>query len=558
MHPSFPLALRACLARFLRKEDGNIAMFSVILFSLMVMVGGLAVDLMRVEQKRTALQQTLDRCVLAAAAIRQTLDPEEVCRDYVEKAGFTEYLQDVSVTEVDGERVVSVTALAQQDNIFAPLIGHETFPAPAAASAVQSVTDIEIVLVLDVSGSMNGAKITNLKVAASDFIDTVTANNQDNRVSIALVPYNAQVNMPDYLMEKFNAVGPVTVANANCLEFTPGMFSVPGISTTAPIPRAIYADTATGTAGGNTYTAYGATGNAGGNNAFQFCNPRNGNAATGALTQNVIFPPSSDANALKARIDALYAAGNTSITLGMKWGLNLVDPGMQPVISDLITEGHVPAVFSGRPRAYDAEDTLKVIVLMTDGEHVTHRITAPAFRGETPDSGIYRGTDGNYSIRHVTGRPTAAGSNEYWVPHRNEWRAGPWTGDVANTGAAVQQSWVGVWQNQRMSWVAWQLYARALGTDATRNAIFNAKMADFTDTYSPVSDMNSSLQQSCSLARDNNVIVYGIAFEAPANGQTQIRNCSSTIAQYYEANGLDISTAFSAIAAQISQLRLTQ
>jgi hypothetical protein len=54
------------------------------------------------------------------------------------------------------------------------------------------------------------------------------------------------------------------------------------------------------------------------------------------------------------------------------------------------------------------------------------------------------------------------------------------------------------------------------------------------------------------------VIVYGIAFEAPTNGQTQIRNCSSSISHYYAPIGGEIGTAFDSIAAQISQLRLTQ
>jgi hypothetical protein len=54
------------------------------------------------------------------------------------------------------------------------------------------------------------------------------------------------------------------------------------------------------------------------------------------------------------------------------------------------------------------------------------------------------------------------------------------------------------------------------------------------------------------------VIVYGIAFEAPANGQTQIAACASGAANYFDANGIQISTAFAAIANNISQLRLTQ
>jgi Putative Flp pilus-assembly TadE/G-like/von Willebrand factor type A domain len=554
-------ALRAAKT-FCTREDGNIATFSIMLFSLMVMCGGLAVDLMRVESTRTSLQQTLDRCTLASAALRQTLDPEAVCRDYVAKAGLSSFLQNVTVTgsAADGSRRVQARAMGQQNNIFAPMIGLNTFPVPAASMAMQSVTNIEIVLVLDVSGSMSGEKIANLKTAAAAFVDTVTANNQDERVSIAIVPYNAQVNMPDYLISKYNAVGPVTAANANCLEIPGPMFASPGISTTAAIRRAVYADTAYGTTGGDTYTAFDATGNGGADNAFQFCNPRNGDAQTGALTENLIFMPSSDAVALKARINALYAGGNTSIALGMKWGLNLIDPGTRPVFQSLITEGHITNVFSGRPYDYGNPNAMKVIVLMTDGEHVSHRIIAPDYRGATVGTEVWRGTDGNYSIRHLAGRPSSAGSNEFWVPHRSEWRAGPWTGNTANTGTPTRLTWPEVWQNQRTSWVAWQFYARALGTDDdTRLNIYDATMSDFTDTYASVNAMNNRLQQSCNLARNNGVVVYGIAFEAPENGRNQIRNCSTTISQYFEAAGPDeIATAFAGIAAQISQLRLTQ
>ena len=69
------------------------------------------------------------------------------------------------------------------------------------------------------------------------------------------------------------------------------------------------------------------------------------------------------------------------------------------------------------------------------------------------------------------------------------------------------------------------------------------------------------MQSICTLAKAQNVIIYGIAFEATTIGQTQIRNCSTdgeNGSHYFNAQGLQISTAFSAIANNISQLRLTQ
>ena len=83
-------------------------------------------------------------------------------------------------------------------------------------------------------------------------------------------------------------------------------------------------------------------------------------------------------------------------------------------------------------------------------------------------------------------------------------------------------------------------------------------MTAMRSQWASVPAMDSTLQQSCTLAKSNGVVVYGIAFEAPTNGQTQILACASSPAHYFNAQGLSITTAFRAIASNISQLRLTQ
>ena len=135
------------------------------------------------------------------------------------------------------------------------------------------------------------------------------------------------------------------------------------------------------------------------------------------------------------------------------------------------------------------------------------------------------------------------------MPNRSEWRTAPW-----NSGSGVYQiEWDELWSRQRMSWVAWQLYARPYNSS---QAYYNAM--DMFRSKTPIATMNDQLQSVCSRARDNNVIVYGIAFEAPVNGQTQIRNCATTESHFFDADGLEIASAFRAIASNISQLRLTQ
>ena len=181
---------------------------------------------------------------------------------------------------------------------------------------------------------------------------------------------------------------------------------------------------------------------------------------------------------------------------------------------------------------------------MTDGEHFPEERLNDGFRTET--SPIFRGTDGYYSIY----LDRSSTSYDYWVPHRSEWRNAPWP----DASRAPRQTWDQVWANLRMSWVARQLYARAYGNS---NSVYNSTM-DMFRTKTPVADMNDQLQSVCSRARANNVIVYGIAFEAPTNGAAQRQPAPPSPSHYFDANGLEIQSVFRAIASNISQLKLTQ
>lgn len=74
------LALRQ-LRRFARDEGGVMVVFSLFIMIMILMVGGIGVDTMRFEMERTRLQNTIDRAVLAAADLDQTLDAKTVVRD---------------------------------------------------------------------------------------------------------------------------------------------------------------------------------------------------------------------------------------------------------------------------------------------------------------------------------------------------------------------------------------------------------------------------------------------------------------------------------------------
>ncbi len=541
--PRTLLATRACglLRRFRRDEGGALIIFGLVMFLLITMMGGFAIDLMRYEEKRTHLQNSLDRCVLMATSLTNSLDPEAVVVDCMDRSGLAGEVENIQVQQGLNFKNVQAQGTVPTNPIFMHMIGIDEFDARGLSAAEQRISNVEIVLVLDVSGSMSGAKIDNLRMAASEFVETLLAEDDEDRYTISIVPYNAQVNLGATLRGKYNATHLHGVADVNCLEIPASAYATVGISRTLALPMAAFADVTSGTIGGTSYTAHTDTSYATMNANAPFC--RNNPA-------NIVRLPSNDIDQLQAQINALTAGGNTSITLGMKWGVTLIEPGARAMFTELVADGAIPAKFAGRPFDWGDEEAMKVIVLMTDGEHVAHNKTNDAVK--TGASPIWRSTgDNHYSILHTT-RPAP---NQYWVPHRNEWRAAPWD----SGSGATQQTWQSIWAAQRQTWVAWQLYARALGTtNATRNTAYSNAMNMFQSQYASVSTMNTQLQQSCTLAKNNGVIVYGIAFEAPTNGQTQISQCASSASHYFDAQGLEIQTAFRTIASNISQLKLTQ
>jgi Flp pilus assembly protein TadG len=545
--------------RFRNDEDGAMIVFGLIFFVLMLMIGGLAVDFMRFEYTRTRLQNTLDRATLAAASLDQQLDPTLVVKDYLLKANMADQLASVRVTQGLSERIVHATGVADTHPIFMHMMGINRWDAVGASEAQQAIDNLEIVLVLDVSGSMAGQKIANLKIAADEFVDTMMANDPRHRVSIAIVPYNAQVNIGPLLAAKFNLTNRANVPNVNCVEIPATEYATQALSLTNPMPMMAYADIASATSKVNAYVAptdasYAmpslvATGVFKGNIQSAFCPP---------TTTNVVRLPSNDPAVLKSEIDAMLAGGNTSITLGMKWGAAMLDPSMRATYASFIATGDMPASLPDRPFNYDDKDAKKYIILMTDGEHVAHNRINDAFK--TGPSPIWKAPDGRYSVQVVMGRPAWAGANTWYVPHLGTYQAAAYAGG----GTAVRQDWSAIWANLKMNYVAWQFYARPLGASATSASasVFNTTVAAMQSIYAGntdaavVANMDASLQTTCDQVRANKVIVYGITVEAPQHGIDVISKCAPD--HNFAADRTTIRSTFQKIAANITNLKLTQ
>jgi Flp pilus assembly protein TadG len=532
------------LRNFRRSENGSAIVFTLFLLSVLLIVTGYAVDTMRFENKRARLQATLDRAVLAAADLDQTLPCEDVVRDYFDKSDLLDEITSISCVQSINGRTVTATAALEMNTLF--MQGTDQLVAPASGAATESISDVEIVLVLDVSGSMrSNSRLVNLRNAAREFVQEVLENDVEDRISIAIVPYNAQVNLGPTLFNAYaNVYDEHGIANLHCVDLPPSVWSGTQIPPSTSMPQAAHFDANSSTTRNTSYYApqgpVFSTATAI-RDAVPTCKP---------WTENLVRLPSQNITTMRNQIAALRGDGNTSIYLGMKWGLTLLDPASRPIFTSAIAANQIPATLAGRPYDFDRENTMKVLVLMTDGVHVSSTVMNDGYRsGLSP---IYRGADGRYAIHHPT---STRSTNKYYTPHNNSWNRNPiWSG----SGTVTQLAWPEVWQDLRMQWVAWQLYARPWGTsNTTRNTFYNNQMNAFRRTTN-VTTMNNQLQDSCAQARDAGIIVFGIAFEAPDNGQLQISQCASSPAHYYNAAGLEIAAAFNSIANQINALRLVQ
>ncbi|UWQ27616.1 hypothetical protein K3557_12440 [Leisingera sp. M523] len=547
---SSPLMQR-CLAgaqTYLREEDGVLAKPMIGTFLAMVAVGGIGVDLMRMERDRTMLQYTLDRAALAAADLDQEKLPDAVVLDYLSKSGLQEYYQAPWWEAGLGFKKVQATIDTTFPTHMLGFAGVDEMPLYATSRAEESIDGLEISLVLDVSGSMTrNSRLTNLQAAAKDFIDTMVANTTDGKMSISIVPYATQVSVPEDLISKY-ALDELH-DDSYCVNFDGPDFNTTSLSTTAPLEQTMH------------FSPWSSNDRRDNGDLVQspVC-------VAASDSSRAILPFQKDAAALKAFIDGLWGGGNTSIDIGMKWGTTLLDPSARPAINALTAgpDASVPSDFSTRPSEYTDSDTVKVIVLMTDGQNTSQYYVESDHReGDSyvwytetsPGSGVYstlRPSTGSYYWHNGGGwqdHPFGAGNDTVCTNSYN----GYCYGYTTESGTPVRLSYTDLFAQTPLKYLYKYIYADWMGTSSARSEWYYGVY----DSYGN-STKNARTRSICEAAKDQGIIVYTIGFEAPSNGVAVLQDCASSDSHYFDVQGLEIADAFSSIATSIRQLRLTQ
>lgn len=371
---TFGLAkVRARLARLDADESGNVAVFTAVTMVVLLLAIGAAVDTGRWLHARDQTAAAIDAALLAGGRALQTnsRDPDLAIataqKFFDQNVASRLPVKDETVVfdVIDNGKAITAEGTAFLETPFLRLASIERLPIRHSSKAELAVggsggENLEISMMLDVTGSMAGQKLRDLKDAAKDLVDIVVWDDQSEFTSkVALVPFSEDIRLP--------TTTALNLARGSGLEQSKAVTTGSGwwsYSTTYYLSDCVverigsrkYTDDEPGS---NKYVMahYTESYTTSGGNWW------GGGTKKGVCSipdESAILPLSSDTEVLKSKIDALSAKGGTAGHLGTAWAWYTLSPNWGSLWS-----------MESRPQAYGSENLRKIAILMTDGEYNT-------------------------------------------------------------------------------------------------------------------------------------------------------------------------------------------
>ncbi|WP_318011526.1 TadE/TadG family type IV pilus assembly protein [Mesorhizobium sp. CA8] len=192
---------------FTRNREGNLAVLFGAAASVLALGVGFAVNISQLYDARSSLQGVVDAAVTSTAhdltlgVITET-DANKTVQAFLDANSTAGTLQanQVVLDKLTVNRTANtVRADAHVDvGLFFPLFSTSNMRrVTASTTALYSDKTIEVAMMLDVTGSMAGQKIKDLRTAAGNAVNSfLTGQNAANpRVRVAIVPYANSVNV---------------------------------------------------------------------------------------------------------------------------------------------------------------------------------------------------------------------------------------------------------------------------------------------------------------------------------------------------------------------------
>lgn len=187
--------------RFSQSASGNVT----IIFGLMAVpffsFAGLSIDFAKASREKSRIQTALDAAVLAGGRAFQVSGSTDTA-----KAAAALYFKKQTGYDLKSNTVnpdTFVLAVSSRENVqtsFMAVLGSkfDVLPVDASAKAllVREIQgdDVEVSMMLDVTGSMGGQRILDLKSAATDLVNILVKDGEDE-VRVAMAPFSHAVNV---------------------------------------------------------------------------------------------------------------------------------------------------------------------------------------------------------------------------------------------------------------------------------------------------------------------------------------------------------------------------
>lgn len=351
--------LASVLSKLSKDNSGNVAITVALAIIPLIGLACGSVDVIRMTSTQQRLQAMVDSATLAAASLSNTTSMEETVTDYMtanqpDVAPWDTLTYSPAVlTNSLNKKEMKVTATVTVATPFLSILGIDSSTVSAESTAIQAATNIEISMVLDISSSMNGAKVKDLRESSKKFIDLMLEDGNKDYTSINLVLFGGTVNIGNTLFNRYVNGSGKAITNPNQSEYYKS-----SSQTQLPYRNYLFSN-------GNTCVEYT-------NEDFDlndipvasrpqlphfFRYGAKNDWCPDSDTESIFN--SNNAATLKARIDAMNLSDGTGMDIGTMWGAKALSPDLKGVLT---------GDFSDRPAAWDDEETLKIAVIMTDGE----------------------------------------------------------------------------------------------------------------------------------------------------------------------------------------------
>lgn len=353
---------RRTVRRFCRDRRGNYGMMMAALAPLLLLGVGFGINIAQVSTARSNLLAALNSAVTSTArditvGVIEPENAEPTIEAFLIANGQRAFSQGDRITlekvVIDKFRKTVAAEASVVVDVAFPLFGASNRQRISTELvAMYSDRKIEVVMVLDVTGSMQGNKIKSLQSSATTAVEALLSGNKHSpdRVRISLVPYAEAVNVGAALAKatvyQEGKNGPnvpppgwksPSKLDDNCATERKLENGSPDFSDDGPDKQVLNKD--------NKYY-------------YKLVN-RDYDLKTSACPSASVVPLTTDEAKLKKAIEAFKASGMTAGGIATQWGYYMLSPNWRKAISD--------AGLGAGPADHDPEKVGKIAILMTDG-----------------------------------------------------------------------------------------------------------------------------------------------------------------------------------------------